>query len=103
MQWLVKSGRALCVLPIGGTRFIFPNHPCSSYFHTAQKYNGSFWFPTTTDINRNDICLINGTALGRIVNSVSVISFFDTEVQEPLRLAASVDAVKIQTNVAKSM
>ena len=39
---------------------------------------------------------INGTALGRIVNSVSVICFFVTEVQEPLRLAASVDAAKIQ-------
>jgi hypothetical protein len=45
---------------------------------------------------------IKGTALGGIVNSVSVISFFDTEVQEPLRLAASVDAAKIQTNDAKS-
>jgi hypothetical protein len=45
---------------------------------------------------------INGTALGRIVNSVSVNSFFDTEVQEPPRLAASVDAAKIQKNDAKS-
>ena len=45
---------------------------------------------------------INGIAVGGIVNSVSVISFFDTEVQEPLRLAASVDAAKIQTNDAKS-